>query len=124
MGALDIDSLASAIAAGDFKSLEPHLLDLEKHLTLRTYLSGYELSDADKKVYSSLRNNKVAIGLVRKGSFASVSRWFNFIEAAHPEVKEEATGGKPKKNKGGASYNIPLPNTEDGVVTRFPPEPS
>lgn len=123
MGALDFQSLASAIAAGDFKSLEPHLLDLEKHLTLRTYISGYELSDADKKIYSSLRNNKVAIGLVRKGRFASVSRWFNFIEAAHPEVREEATGPKTKK-KGGASYNIPLPNTENGVVTRFPPEPS
>lgn len=121
---MDFDTLAPALAGGDFKSLEPLLLDLEKFLTLRTYLSGYDLSPADKKVWTALRNNKVAIGLVRKGSFASVTRWFNLIEAAHPEVKEEASGGKPKAKKGGANYNIGLPNTENGVVTRFPPEPS
>ncbi|KAI6781456.1 glutamyl-tRNA synthetase [Emericellopsis cladophorae] len=123
MGALDIETLVPAIVAADFKTLEPHLLTLEKHLTLRTYIAGYDLSDADKKVWSALRNNKVAIGLIRKGQFASVTRWFNHIEQAHPEVKEEAVP-KPNKNKGGANYNIPLPNAENGVVTRFPPEPS
>ena len=126
MGSIDFDTFAPALAAGDFKSLEPLLLQLEKHLTLRTYVSGYELSDIDKKVWGALRNNRVAIGLVRKGSFANVTRWFNYIETAHPELQEEVgakTKGK-KNNGGGANYNIGLPNTENGVVTRFPPEPS
>jgi glutamyl-tRNA synthetase len=125
MAGIDIDATAAAIAGGDFKSLDPVLLELERFLTLRTYLGGYELSDADKKVWTSIRTSKVAIGLVRKGSFANVTRWFSFIEAAHPEVAVDAPAGKATKGKkGGANYNIGLTGTENGVVTRFPPEPS
>ncbi|KAF4121996.1 glutamyl-tRNA synthetase [Geosmithia morbida] len=123
MGNIDIGALTPALAAADFKSLEPLLLDLEKYLTLRTYVSGYDFSPADKALWAAIRNNKVAIGLVRKGSFSSVTRWFNFVETVHPEVKEDTASSKPKA-KGGANYNIGLPNTENGVVTRFPPEPS
>ena len=124
MGNIDVDTFAPALAAGDFKSLAPLYQDLEKHLTLRTYIEGYNVSPADKKVYSAIRGNPVAMGSVRKGSHASVSRWFNYIETAHPEVKDEVVGAKAKNTKGGANYNIGLPNTENGVVTRFPPEPS
>lgn len=123
MSGIDFDTLAPALAAADFKSLEPLALQLEKYLTLRTYLDGYDLSDTDRKVWTALRSNKVAMGSVRKGTFASVARWFNYIETTHPELKEEAPGAK-KANKGGANYNIGLSNTENGVVTRFPPEPS
>lgn len=123
MSGIDFDTLAPALATGDFKSLEPLMLQLERHLTLRTYLDGYDLSDTDRKVWSALRSNKVVMGFVRKGSFASVARWFNYIETAHPELKDDTPGVK-KANKGGANYNIGLANTENGVVTRFPPEPS
>ncbi|KKY15884.1 putative glutamyl-trna synthetase [Phaeomoniella chlamydospora] len=37
--------------------------------------------------------------------------------------KDKAAAPKPK-GKGGANYNIGLKNTDKGVVTRFPPEPS
>lgn len=123
MSGIDFETFAPALAAGDFKSLEPLMLQLEKYLTLRTYLDGYDISDTDRKVWTSLRSNKVAMGSVRKGAFASVARWFNYLETTYPELKEEAPGAK-KANKGGANYNIGLPNTENGVVTRFPPEPS
>lgn len=125
MGKLDVNSTATALSGGDFKALGPLYLELEKHLTLRTYIDGgYDVSDSDKQIYSAIRANTVAMGFLRKGSYASVSRWFNYTEAAHPEVKDEIANAKKKDAKKGANYNIGLPNTENGVVTRFPPEPS
>ena len=122
MAKIDVESLAPVLAKADFKTIEPLLLQLEKALTLRTYFEGYGLSEADKQIWTSLKANKVALGPLRKGSFANVSRWFNYLEAAHPELKEETTSKKEKKS--GANYNIGLSGTENGVVTRFPPEPS
>jgi glutamyl-tRNA synthetase len=113
---------AEKIGAADFKTLGPLVADLDKHLTLRTYLNGYSLSQDDEKVWTALRTNKVAIGLVRKGAYTNVTRWFKLIEEAHPELNQKLNAGKEKR-AGGANYNIGLSNTENGVVTRFPPEP-
>ena len=113
---------ADKIGAADFKSLAPLAAELDKHLTLRTYLGGYSLSEQDEKIWTALRTNKVAIGLVRKGAYTNITRWFKFIEDTHPELSEKLNAGKEKKS-GGANYNIGLSNTENGVVTRFPPEP-
>ena len=124
MKVIDADSLAPVLASADFKTVEPLLFQLEEFLTLRTYLSGYDLSESDKKVWTALLSNKVALGPVRKGKFANVTRWFSYIETTHPDIKEEAAGGKQKEKKTGANYNIVLQGTEKGVVTRFPPEPS
>lgn len=100
--------------------------DLDRYLTLRTYINGYELSDADIELWRAVRHNKVAIGLVKQGNkvVPNVARWFNFIEdTAHPST-ELAVRPKEPGAEQGASYDIGLPDTEKGVVTRFPPEPS
>ncbi|KAK4243113.1 tRNA synthetases class I, catalytic domain-containing protein [Corynascus novoguineensis] len=126
-----VSDWALGLTTPDFKTVEAILLELEQYLTLRTYLEGYQLSSADKDVWTALRTNRVANGFLRKGSLTNVARWFSFIETTHPEIQGEIKAaqakGKEKRaaaSKAGGNYNIGLKNTENGVVTRFPPEPS
>ncbi|PYH42724.1 glutamate--tRNA ligase GUS1 [Aspergillus saccharolyticus JOP 1030-1] len=115
----------------DFKTLEPQLQRLNNHLLLRSFVAGYSLSTADLAIWGALRGNKVAISPVRKGALVSVTRWFNFIDELCPwaataleHMNAVAKEKKTAKAKEGASYDINLLNTDKGVVTRFPPEPS
>lgn len=68
---------------------------------------------------------------MRKGALVSLTRWFNFIDELCPwaataleSMNAVAKEKKTAKAKEGASYDINLLNTDKGVVTRFPPEPS
>lgn len=126
----EIVALAPSLS-GDFKSIDAHLRALDKHLTLRSYLGGYSLSEADTKVWLALRSNKAAFGFVRKGSLPNLTRWFTFVEVNHPEIQADVKTADAARHaklvaasKAGASYNISLPDAEKGVVTRFLPEPS
>jgi glutamyl-tRNA synthetase len=127
------DELAQLPAklSGDFRSIEAHLRDLDKHLTLRSYVEGYGLSEIDTKIWQTLRTNKAAIGLIRKNGLPNLTRWFTFVETSHPEIQAEIkaadSANKAKvaaQSKAGASYNLALQDTDKGVVTRFLPEPS
>ncbi|KAF3491577.1 glutamyl-tRNA synthetase [Arthroderma uncinatum] len=116
--------------ATDFKAMDKPMKELEAHLTLRSYIVGYGLTLADLVVWATLRGNRVMSGAVKR-STNSVGRWFNFIEALYPWIGQggaEVAAGAMKKrvaaSAAGASYNIGLPDTDKGVVTRFPPEPS
>ncbi|KAG9244707.1 putative glutamyl-tRNA synthetase, cytoplasmic [Calycina marina] len=128
----DLSQLAENLASTDFKAIEPHLLALDKHLTLRTFIEGYSLSDLDSKVWVTIRSNKVANAFLKRGGgLVNVGRWFTYIEQTHPEIQTEIKlqedAAKAKivaGSKAGASYNWGLQDTEKGVVTRFPPEPS
>ncbi|RAH48477.1 glutamate--tRNA ligase GUS1 [Aspergillus brunneoviolaceus CBS 621.78] len=115
----------------DFKTLEPQLQRLNNHFLLRSFVAGYSLSTADLAIWGALRANRVAISPVRKGALVSLTRWFNFIDELCPwaataleSMNAVAKEKKTAKAKEGASYDINLLNTDKGVVTRFPPEPS
>ncbi|KAK4111327.1 Nucleotidylyl transferase [Canariomyces notabilis] len=76
----------------------PHHSTVTKQLR---FCLRHQLISAGKDIWTALRTNKVANGIVRKGSLPNVARC-----------------------KAGGSYNIGLKTEENGVVTRFPPEPS
>ncbi|KAI9369890.1 tRNA synthetases class I, catalytic domain-containing protein [Aspergillus egyptiacus] len=123
----ELESLASL----DFKAIAPKLEKLNNYLILRSFLVGYALSTADIAVWGALRGNRVAIGAVRKGALVNLTRWFTFLEelcpwalAALEALNASAKEKRVAKAKEGASYDIALLNTDQGVVTRFPPEPS
>lgn len=126
----ELKALAPALDK-DFKSIEPHLLALDKHLTLRTYLDGYALGENDKAIWVALRSNRAATAYILKGSLANLQRWFAYVEATHPEIQasiKAAEAEKRKKvaaaSKAGGNYSLALQDVDKGVVTRFLPEPS
>lgn len=115
----------------EFKLVEGPLLELDAHLTLRSYVVGYALTIADLAVWGAIRGNKVAYAAVKKGAMLNVSRWFKFVDETNPwtvaaihSANAQAQAKKSSKSSEGASYDIALPDTDKGVVTRFPPEPS
>lgn len=115
----------------DFKSMEVVLQELDAHLTLRSYVVGYSLSVADLSAWGAIRGNKIAFAAIKKGTMLNVTRWFRFVEETNPWIattiqsaNAQAQAKKAAKSSEGASYDIALPDTDKGVVTRFPPEPS
>lgn len=118
-------------APTDFKSVESPLLELDAHLTLRSYIVGYTVTPADFAIWGAIRGNKVAYAAVKKGAMLNVTRWFKYVEETSPwmapavqSLNAHAQERKAAKSKEGASYDVALPDTDKGVVTRFPPEPS
>ena len=107
------------------------MLELDSHLTLRSYVVGYTLTIADLTLWGAIKGNKMAFAAIKKGSMLYVSRWFKFVEetnqwitAAVQALNAKSDERKSAKSKEGGSYDIALKDTAKGVVTRFPPEPS
>lgn len=113
----------------NLKQIEGPLAELNDHLTLRSYIVGYSSTDADVTVWKALRGNRIAHSYIKQGLMVNLSRWFKFIEETeNPQIDLPVRGGKGEGKAGAkddvASYDIGLQDTEKGVVTRFPPEPS
>ncbi|KAG6357056.1 hypothetical protein INS49_014933 [Diaporthe citri] len=127
----NIEQLKSELSSTDFKSVEALLRQLDKDLTLRTYLQGYALSPAGEQVRRAIRANSMANAVARRGNLSHLSRWLNYLEIAHPDIQTELSASQNRAqdkraavSRAGGNYNIGLKGTENGVVTRFPPEPS
>ena len=121
---------STGFADPDFKKVEHDLLELNHHLTLRSYIVKYSLTAADLAVYGAIRGNKAGAAAVKRGTFPNVTRWYKYIEETNLWIGEviKSMNAKAQEQKmaksEGANYDIALIDTEKGVVTRFPPEPS
>ncbi|KAI7221994.1 glutamyl-tRNA synthetase [Hortaea werneckii] len=115
---------AKAFEPLDLKKVQQPLAELDNHLTLRTYIVGYSASEADLAVWKALKSNRVAFGFIKGGAMASLWRWYSFIQDTEKPTVEQPKAAEKKQQDEGASYDIGLQDTEQGVVTRFPPEPS
>ena len=114
----------------DFKSLGRAMAELDAHLTIRSYIFGYSPTSIDLIVWGALRGNKIAVSALQR-SKNNIKRWFEYIEATNPfasraisDLEALAKHRRAAASAAGRSYDIGLENTENGVVTRFPPEPS
>lgn len=123
---------APGLASSDLQILQEALLRLNTALTLRTYLSGHQIGHVDEQAWTALRTNNIVDGLIRQGRMPmNVLRWLTYIDAVHPEIQPEVKASQIRTrnnraaaSRAGANYNVGLVDTENGVVTRFPPEPS
>ena len=115
----------------DYKSVEDHLFQLDSHLTLRSHIVGYTLTITDLVIWGAIRGHRAAASAMKKSSMINVSRWYRYIEESNPWIatavqamNAQAQAKKAADSSKGGNFDISLPDTDKGVVTRFPPEPS
>ncbi|PNS14691.1 hypothetical protein CAC42_1713 [Sphaceloma murrayae] len=112
-----------------FKTAQQPLGELDRHLTLRTYISGYRLTLADVYVYAAIRSNRFATAGL--SGWTNVPRWFSLLESTQSWISEVRSGLNTSINRAKANQEESASMTalaarmvEGPVVTRFPPEPS
>ncbi|KAI5797225.1 tRNA synthetases class I, catalytic domain-containing protein [Pyronema domesticum] len=113
----------------DFKITSAALEELNNHLSLRTFLVGYTETIADITVYGALSANGQAIAALKRNHLPNLVRWFKYVSfidrigSVVDAFKAEVASKKKTKSKE-SNFEIGLLDTDKGVVTRFPPEPS
>ncbi|KAJ8401185.1 hypothetical protein AAFF_G00387670 [Aldrovandia affinis] len=118
-------------------SLTPALDDLDKALSLRTFLVGHSLTLADLCVWAALKGSAGWQAILAKpGPFSHIRRWFSFLSTQSPftavgnkwassKVASNISGAGEKEKKQDLGKFVELPGAEMGkVVVRFPPEAS
>ncbi|KAF7212688.1 transcript variant X1 [Nothobranchius furzeri] len=116
----------------DQPSLTAVLGELDKALSLRTFLVGHAITLADLSVWAALKDH--SDWLSQGKSFPHVSRWFSFLTSQVPfsSVGNKYASKKAPVNKSSSNEKkqdvgkfVELPGAEMGkVVVRFPPEAS
>ncbi|KAM6981295.1 bifunctional glutamate/proline--tRNA ligase [Aplochiton taeniatus] len=107
--------------------------ELDKALSLRTFLVGHSLTLADLCVWAALKGNGEWQG--QAGPFSHVSRWFSFLGSQVPfssvgnkwasSVGPQRKSSVSKEKQQDVGKFVELPGAEMGkVVVRFPPEAS
>lgn len=108
--------------------------DLDKALSLRTFLVGHSLTLADLSVWAALKGHREWPSNGK--SFLHINRWFFFLNSQVPfssvgnkyagkKAPEPRSSSLEKEKKQDVGKFVELPGAEMGnVVVRFPPEAS
>ncbi|KAG0749319.1 hypothetical protein G6F16_001108 [Rhizopus arrhizus] len=128
-----LDFAEKELSTSDFKTLDASYKKLNKYLTLRSYLVGYQATVADFIIWGALRASPVFARIVKTkketlGTY--LVRWYEHIlsldavEYALTAIQKQDKASKSKTTDQG-KFEIGLTEAEMGkVCTRFPPEPS
>ncbi|KAI9480711.1 MAG: tRNA synthetases class I, catalytic domain-containing protein [Benjaminiella poitrasii] len=129
-----LDFAESKLATSDFKALDAVYKELNKYLTLRSYIVGYQVTLADFVIWGALRGSPVFARIVKtkpENLGAYLVRWYEYVasldaaEYALTAVQKQEKSSKAPKNADQGKFDIGLTEAEMGnVCTRFPPEPS
>ncbi|OQE39245.1 hypothetical protein PENCOP_c007G05398 [Penicillium coprophilum] len=116
----------------DFKFLDPILSSVSiLTFSLGPFFRAILFQYRTLHYGGALRGNCVAAATIKRGVFVNLTRWYRFLEELCPLVTSAVKSltaasceTRLARTREGASYNVALKNTENGVVTRFPPKPS
>ncbi|KAA1078473.1 hypothetical protein PGT21_035439 [Puccinia graminis f. sp. tritici] len=122
------------VQAKDMNTLTKIANQIDHHLTLRTFLVGYSISETDWSLWGLIKSSSTFNALLKRAQHPHLSRWFSFIDCL-PSSKSTITTlqdqiknsvkGRSKAGVASVNFDGGLPGAIKGqVVTRFPPEPS
>ncbi|KAJ1796460.1 glutamate--tRNA ligase [Coemansia sp. RSA 2399] len=123
-------------AVKGFKELEVALAELDHHLVMRSYASGYAPGVADAALWGALRSSAMFqrnLKTKREMLGDNLVRWHAHIDSLPfgRRVNEALIEAQQTRKKASAAvadqglFDLGLEGVENGkVVTRFPPEPS
>lgn len=95
-----LDFAETKLATSDFKSLDATYKELNKYLTLRSYIVGYQVTIADLVIWGTLRSSPVFARIVKtkpENLGAYLVRWYEYV--ASLEAAEYALTAVQKQDK-------------------------